>query len=182
MRFKPMPRYEQGAVFHDEPPSDSSPVGTLFVQPRVDTRDRRDVLLDDVLGPGFAVVCWNNNPRALLAPDVFERWKSLGANFVEVRPQTQLHWTGHDDPNVVIVGDRSGGLKAWFDAHTQSVLFLRPDRCIAGACIAQRATDTSVSLFKVLYLAQGGGKGATSSVLHVPQPATESSGTVAGTP
>ena len=66
MRFKPMPRYEQGAVFHDEPRSDTSPVGTLFVQPRVDTRDRVDVLLDDVLGSGFAVLCWNNNPRALL--------------------------------------------------------------------------------------------------------------------
>jgi 3-(3-hydroxy-phenyl)propionate hydroxylase len=184
MRFKPMPRYEQGAIFHDEPRSDASPVGTLFIQPRVDTRDGKDVLLDDVLGPGFAVLCWNNNPRALLG-DAFGRWKTLGARFVEARPLTQLHWSGHDDPDVVIVGDRSGGLKSWFDAHAESVLFLRPDRCIAGACIAQLASEVSTSLFKVLYLTQGGGSrsdGATGSVLYVPQPATEPSRTVAGSP
>ena len=34
MRFKPMPRYEQGAVVHPEPRGDS-PAGTLFVQPAV---------------------------------------------------------------------------------------------------------------------------------------------------
>lgn len=185
MRFKPMPRYEQGAVYHAEPRSETSPAGTLFVQPRVDTRDRQDVLLDDVLGAGFAVLCWNNNPRALLADDAFERWKALGARFIEARPLTQLHWTGHDDPDVVVVGDRSGGVKSWFDAHAESVLFLRPDRCIAGACIAQRAPETSAALFKVLYVTQGGGSrshGDTGSVLYVPQPATEPSRTVAGSP
>ncbi|BBU21211.1 bifunctional 3-(3-hydroxy-phenyl)propionate/3-hydroxycinnamic acid hydroxylase [Mycobacterium xenopi] len=186
MRFKPMPRYEHGAVFHSQPRSATSPVGTLFVQPRVDTRDAENVLLDDVLGPWFAVLCWSNNPRALLGNDAFERWKRLGAKFVVVRPMTQLHWTGHDDPDVVIVGDRTGALKSWFDAHTESVLFLRPDRCIAGACIAQRAPEVSASLFNVLYLTQGGGSrsdgGDSGSVLHVPQPATEPSRTVAGSP
>ena len=140
MRFKPMPRYEQGAVFHAEPRAESSPTGTLFIQPRVDTRETQNVLLDEVLGAGFAVLCWSNNPRALLGDEVFARWKALGAKFVAVRPMTQLRWTGHDDPDVVIVGDRTGALKSWFDAHTDSVLFLRPDRCIAGACIASAGT------------------------------------------
>ena len=182
MRFKPMPRYEQGAVFHAHPPTPTSPVGTLFIQPRVSTRDQADVMLDDVVGPGFAVLCWNNNPRALLSADAFARWKALGATFVEARPLTQLHWTGHDDPDVVIVGDSSGGLKGWFDTHAESVLFLRPDRCIAGACIAQRATDVSASLFRVLHLNREGGNRATGSLLHVSQPAAEPSGTVAGSP
>jgi 3-(3-hydroxy-phenyl)propionate hydroxylase len=182
MRFKPMPRYQQGAVFHAEAPSDTSPTGTLFIQPRVDTRDAQNVLLDEVLGPGFAVLCWSNNPRAFLGDEVFERWKAFGATFVAARPMTQLHWTGHDDPDVVIVGDQTGALKSWFDTHTDSVLFLRPDRCIAGACIAQHAPELSASLFKVLCLTQGGGHGATRPLLHVAQPATESSGTVAGTP
>ena len=93
----------------------------------------------------------------MLGDEAFARWKALGASFVAVRPMTQLHWTGHDDPDVVIVGDRTGALKAWFDAHTDSVLFLRPDRCIAGACIAQRAPELSASLFDVLTLTQGGG-------------------------
>jgi 3-(3-hydroxy-phenyl)propionate hydroxylase len=182
MRFKPMPRYDQGAVVHTEPGRADSPVGTLFIQPRVDTRTRQDVLLDDVLGNWLAVVCWNNNPRKILGDVAFDRWKALGARFFALRPSTQLHWEGHDDPDVVIVGDRDGGLKAWFDAHRESVLFLRPDRCIAGACIAQLAPELSARLFEALALKPGGGDlpSGTGSVLYVAQPAAESSGAVAG--
>ncbi|WP_104183903.1 bifunctional 3-(3-hydroxy-phenyl)propionate/3-hydroxycinnamic acid hydroxylase [Mycobacterium avium] len=182
MRFKPMPRYEHGAVVHANPGRADSPVGTLFIQPRVDTRDQQDVLLDDVLGPWFAVLCWNNNPRKILGETAFANWKALGARFSALRPATQLHWTGHDDPDVVVVGDRRGDLKSWFDIHAESVLFLRPDRCIAGACIAQRAPDLSAALFDALTLTPRGGdpQSGTGSVLYVAQPAPESSGAVAG--
>jgi len=189
MRFKPMPRYQQGAVYHGESPSPKSPTGTLFIQPRVDTRDAQSVLLDDVLGSGFAVLCWSNNLRAVLGEQAFHRWKALGARFVEVRPMTQLAWPGHDDDDVVVVGDRTGALKSWFDVYTDSVLFLRPDRCVAGACIAQRAPEVSAALFAALHLVsdlpKGGGSdphGAQSdrAVLHVAQSTVESSGTVTG--
>jgi 3-(3-hydroxy-phenyl)propionate hydroxylase len=173
-------------VFHSESRSDTSPTGTLFIQPRVDTRDKQNILLDDVLGTGFAVLCWSNNLRAVLGEKAFDRWKALGARFVEVRPMTQLRWTGHDDADVMIVGDRTGALKTWFDACTDSVLFVRPDRCIAGACIAQRASEISESLFDVLCLTQGGGsrsnEGDTGSLLYVPQPTTGPSRTVTGSP
>jgi 3-(3-hydroxy-phenyl)propionate hydroxylase len=118
---------------------------------------------------------------------IFARWKALGATFVAARPLTQLHWTGHDDPEVTIVGDRTGALKSFFDAHSESVLFLRPDRCIAGACIAQLAPELSSSLFDVLCLTQGGNdfhgpRETDGTVLHVAQPATESAGTVTRAP
>lgn len=182
MRFKPMPRYEHGAVVHNEPRRPDSPVGTLFIQPRVDTRTERNVLLDDVLGSWFAVLCWNNDPRKILGAQAFATWKSLGARFVALRPLSQLHWSGHDDPDVEIVGDRSGGIKAWFDVHQESVVFLRPDRCIAGACIAQLAPELSRSVFDALALTRQGGEveNATDSVLYVPQPAAESTGAAAG--
>ncbi|MBV9722185.1 MAG: bifunctional 3-(3-hydroxy-phenyl)propionate/3-hydroxycinnamic acid hydroxylase [Mycobacterium sp.] len=184
MRFKPMPRYEQGAIVHSvhsAPRRADSPVGTLFVQPRVDTRERQNVLLDDVLGGWFAVLCWNNNPREILGAAAFADWKALGATFVAARPLTQLHWTGHDDPDVVVVGDRDGDLKAWFDTHQESVLFLRPDRCIAGACLAQLAPELSASLVDALALIPGGNH-AASAVLYVPQPASESARAGAGPP
>ncbi len=181
MRFKPMPRYEQGAVVHSEPRSPSSAVGTLFIQPRVDTRDNQNVLLDDVIGPWFAFLCWSNNPRQLLGEKDFAAWKSLGAVFVALRPITQLHWTGHDDPDVIVVGDRTGALKGWFDAHEESVMFLRPDRCIAGACIAQRTPELSAALLDTLTLTPGGGTDATGALLYVTQPAAEPSRPVGGT-
>jgi 3-(3-hydroxy-phenyl)propionate hydroxylase len=182
MRFKPMPRYDHGAVVHDQPRRPDSPAGTLFIQPRVDTRTATDLRLDDVIGTGFAVLAWNNNPRSLLGEEAFARWKALGASFIAVRPSTQLHWTppgAEDDPAITIVGDRSGTLKSWFDRHTESVLFLRPDRCIAAACIAQRAPEVSTRLFDVLALtAEGGDRpDGTGPVLHVPQPAAESART-----
>ncbi|WP_234821474.1 bifunctional 3-(3-hydroxy-phenyl)propionate/3-hydroxycinnamic acid hydroxylase [Mycolicibacter virginiensis] len=182
MRFKPMPRYEQGAVVHDQPRRPDSPTGTLFIQPRVDTRSGTDLLLDDVIGTGFAVLAWNNNPRALLGEEAFARWTALGASFIAVRPSTQLHWTPSgqaDDPAITIVGDRTGALKAWFDRHSESVLFLRPDRCIAAACIAQRAPEVSARLFDVLAVTMQGGdrRDDTGPVLHVPQSTAESAGT-----
>lgn len=179
MRFKPMPRYEQGAVVHPNPRRGDSPVGTLFIQPRVNTREQTGVLFDDVLGTGFAVVCWNNNPRDLLGDDAFARWKALGARFLALRPLTQLHWEGHDDPDVVVVGDATGELKAWFDGHAESVLFLRPDRCVAGAGIAQLAPDLSAAVLDVLAVKQGGDSHHDARpVLHVAQPTAESAGTV----
>ena len=171
MRFKPMPRYDTGAVVHNESASAVPPAGTLFIQPAVDTRVAQNVLLDEILGTGFAVLAWNNNPRALLSVDTYTRWKTLGASFIEARPNTQLHWSGHDDPGVTIVGDRTGALKKFFDAHTESVLFLRPDRCIAAACIAQLCDGTSAQLFGVLHLTGGGEADvARRPVLHVAQP------------
>jgi 3-(3-hydroxy-phenyl)propionate hydroxylase len=189
MRFKPMPRYEQGAIAHLPaelaPPTAGDPTGTLFIQPRVDTRAARDVLLDDVIGPGFAVLAWNNDPRRLLGDAAFVRWKGLGASFIAARPGTQMHWTGHDDPEVTVVGDRTGALKSFFDGHAESVLFLRPDRCIAGACIAQLAPELSTALFAVLCPTQEGGgnhDGIDSTVLHVAQPAAESAGAITRAP
>jgi len=190
MRFKPMPRYDQGAIAHVEPRSATSPTGTLLIQPRVDTRAAQNILLDDVIGPGFAVLAWNNNPRKLLGDIAFARWKALGATFVSMRPLTQLQWTGHDDDEVTIVGDRAGALKAFFDGHAESVLFVRPDRCIAGACIAQLAPELSAALFDVLCLAKGGegthdgesNPDVAGAVLHVAQPTAESAGTVTRAP
>ena len=186
MRFKPMPRYDTGAVVHAvNPPGPGSAVGTLFIQPRVDTREQKDVLLDDVIGPGFAVLCWNNDPRRLLGPEEFERWKALGAKFIALRSQTQLSWDGPagPDPDVIVVGDRTGALKKFFDTQTDSVLFLRPDRCIAGACIAQRTPELSADLVRALDLTGNTPKGGEShgeprTVLHVAQPTAEPSGTV----
>lgn len=153
MRFKPMPRYETGAVVHSARSSGTrSAVGTLFVQPRVALRDGTSKRLDDVLGTGLSVLAWGNSPSNILDKDVADDWLSLGAKFVAVRPMPQLHWSDDEDANVTVVGDVDGTLRAWFDTHNDSVLFIRPDRCIAGACIAQDADTLSEQLLEALAL------------------------------
>lgn len=170
MRFKPMPRYDRGAVVHGWSRSPNSAVGTLFIQPWVATRVRPEVLLDETLGPWFAVLCWNNQPRKVLGDTEFAYWKALGARFVEARPATQLHWTGHDDPDVLVIGDHTGALKKWFDGQLDSVLFLRPDRFVAGSCIAQHAPELGAALRKTLTLTPGG-TDAAGRMLRLAQPA-----------
>jgi 3-(3-hydroxy-phenyl)propionate hydroxylase len=156
MRFKPMPRYTEGAVTYLHTDADGdAPVGRQFIQPRVDTRAGTDLLLDDVIGPWFAVLCWNNDPLAVLGAEA-QRWIALGARLIELRPSSQLRWPGTDSPYVEVVGDRTGALKRWFDGQASSVLFLRPDRFVAGACVAQRAPEVSRAVAAALSLTDGG--------------------------
>ncbi|MFE6921882.1 bifunctional 3-(3-hydroxy-phenyl)propionate/3-hydroxycinnamic acid hydroxylase [Nocardia sp. NPDC057663] len=169
MKFKPMPRYDRGAVVHRWSRSEPSPVGTLFVQPVVRTRTRPEVLLDDVLGPWFAVLCWNNDPRAVLGDEVFARWKSFGARFVAARPVAQLPWAEQDHDDVTLVGDRTGALKRWFDGQADSVLFLRPDRVVAGSSIAQFAPELGAELLDT-FAPTPGGPDAAGRVLRLAQP------------
>jgi 3-(3-hydroxy-phenyl)propionate hydroxylase len=154
MRFKPMPRYARGAITEVHA-ADEGVVGRQFIQPRVDTREAAGVPLDAVTGPWFSVLCWNNDPRAVLG-DEAARWLDLGARLIELRPEPQLRWTGSDHPDVEVVGDSTGALKRWFDGQNSSVLFLRPDRFVAAACVAQHAPETSRALSEALALTDGG--------------------------
>src|SRR3546814_8544874 len=64
MKFKPMPRYRHGALVYPNGVDLKSPVGTMFVQPRVlQTPAAAPVRLDDVLGDSFAILCWGINPH-----------------------------------------------------------------------------------------------------------------------
>jgi len=128
MRYKPMPRYTEGAVV----PGGGPGVGRLFPQPTVVTRDGATLPLDEVTGPWFSVLTWSTNPRAHLDEDASRFWKELGAHMVIVRPTTQLHWPEPGEEEVTVVGDATGALKSWFDGQTGSVVVLRPDRFIGA--------------------------------------------------
>ena len=143
MRFKPMPTMENGALTRVGSLSNPTPVGRLFIQPTVTTRARQSLRLDDALGPWFALIAWNNDPRAILDDDARRRLKRAGVRLVTARPAVQLSWeeaepTGDD---VLIVGDVDGSLKRWFDAHAESVVLIRPDRIVGGASSAYAASD-----------------------------------------
>jgi 3-(3-hydroxy-phenyl)propionate hydroxylase len=142
MRFKPMPLMTAGALTTAGSVSDPSPVGRLFIQPTVSTRAAASVKLDDALGPWFALIAWNNNPREILDDDARRRLERAGARLVTARPAVQLNWAESElADDVLIVGDLDGALKRWFDGHRESVLLLRPDRIVGGASQAYAASD-----------------------------------------
>ena len=143
MRFKPMPTMENGALTRVGSLSNPTPVGRLFIQPTVTTRARQSLKLDDALGPWFALIAWNNDPRAILDDDARRRLERAGVRLVAARPAVQLSWEEAEsgDDSVLIVGDVDGSLKRWFDAHAESVVLVRPDRIVGGASSAYAASD-----------------------------------------
>jgi 3-(3-hydroxy-phenyl)propionate hydroxylase len=131
-----------GALTRVGSTSNPSPVGRLFIQPTVATRGAPSIRLDDALGPWFALVAWNNDPRAILDDDALARLARNNVRLVTARPAVQLHWDeGDADDSILVVGDLDGSLKRWFDARSESVLLLRPDRIVAGGSPAYGASD-----------------------------------------
>ncbi|KSZ57751.1 3-(3-hydroxyphenyl)propionate hydroxylase [Rhodococcus pyridinivorans KG-16] len=174
MRFKPMPRYHRG-VLADPTTCESgrarprissrlvpvrtanstiSPVGVQFPQPRVNCRTGENVLLDDAIGNWWTVLVWGNDPTDLLPQESIDKLSALGARLVAVVPETQRQWVERTaDPQVLVLGDHTGRVKKWFDDRPTPIVFLRPDRFVAGACLAQDAPATLDAILAAMHFA-----------------------------
>ncbi|CAN5288988.1 bifunctional 3-(3-hydroxy-phenyl)propionate/3-hydroxycinnamic acid hydroxylase [soil metagenome] len=160
MKYKPMPRYHRGAIVDVDTmtPGRSSatiasktvanrsanthvsPVGTQFIQPFVDGLGRKNVLLDDLIGPGWAVISWGVNPERLFSETELEALERLGAKLISVRPVTQVQNEPPTRENAFVVADVTGELKLWFDNRPTPLVFLRPDRFVAAAGVNATAS------------------------------------------
>jgi 3-(3-hydroxy-phenyl)propionate hydroxylase len=160
MRFRPQPRYTHG-VLADQSSLEAgtsrlelvarsipflqtadkrSSVGVQFPQPRVTTKDGGDLRLDDVTGRWWTLLLWINDPYGALPQRTLDQLAALGARLVTVVPENQRPWCEeHFRDDVVVVGDHTGRIKTWFDTRPVGAVLLRPDRFIAGACLAQQA-------------------------------------------
>lgn len=173
MKFKPMPRYERGAVVDQgtlEPGvarrkasserraklvasrvavNKNSPVGAQFIQPKV-RYDGKDLLLDDAIGQGFAVISWGVDPARLFSEAQVDQLREVGARlFCAVSP-TQVDWAAEycAGGGTEVISDTDGALKNWFDQHCVGTVFVRPDRFVAATCLngdTSRAWDALVS-------------------------------------
>ncbi|HEY6831216.1 MAG TPA: bifunctional 3-(3-hydroxy-phenyl)propionate/3-hydroxycinnamic acid hydroxylase [Pseudolabrys sp.] len=131
MKFKPPPRFAKGFIVPDGENARRTLVGRMFPQPRVRTADGRDVLLDEALGPGFALLV--RGPRAELALPTLNTapFAALAARIVLMRPEggardappgiTVVHDVGPPSPRIAELSDH--------------IILLRPDRYVA-ACMA----------------------------------------------
>lgn len=172
MKYKPMPRYSEGVVVDGSTfsPGTSggrlsrlvtavtsastkvSPVGTQFPQPRVRTADGQTVLLDEVLGLGWAVVINGSTPEEVFGPADLRTLRRIGARLVTVRPVTQAGVRPSALPGAQVVADVDGTLKRWFDQRPASVVFLRPDRFVGAAGLTQDAPRALAALAVAMHL------------------------------
>ncbi|MEO6320353.1 MAG: bifunctional 3-(3-hydroxy-phenyl)propionate/3-hydroxycinnamic acid hydroxylase [Polaromonas sp.] len=196
MRFKPMPRYENGVVLHhtatgnqgskgllgglidrsgDTPlgrlfglmaekkesllgrlvhgleAPEPSPVGRMFIQPRITTAQGETQRLDDVIGLHFSIIAWGTDPSYGMSDDARAFWQRLGARFIRVMPANQLGYTSPTRDGVLTVGDTQGRLKDWFGAQTKSIAFVRPDRFVAALASPQEVTAVTEQLARLLH-------------------------------
>lgn len=135
MRFKPMPQYSRGALI--VPSEKGSPVGKMFIQPKVLTDTGATVLLDEVIGENFAIIAWGCDPTWGLTAAQIAQWTTLGTRFIQVLPDVQLRAPSDAGNDVIRVGDSTGRLREWFARGSSSIALLRPDRFLAGLATPQ---------------------------------------------
>ncbi|MFD5121367.1 bifunctional 3-(3-hydroxy-phenyl)propionate/3-hydroxycinnamic acid hydroxylase [Streptomyces sp. NPDC058385] len=172
LRFKPMPRYATGVVVDQatltpgmaraglkrgaelapfiDSPGELSPVGLQFIQPRVNTADATNVLLDDVTGDWWTLATWGTDPTAYLTDADLALVRRHRINLVSFMPETQRPWAeqryaGSAAP-VTVVGDSTGALKDWFDVRACGLVILRPDHFVAAASLTRQASQALAAL------------------------------------
>jgi 3-(3-hydroxy-phenyl)propionate hydroxylase len=127
-RFKPTARFTRGAVAPPEQDRGGL-VGRMLPQPTVLTADGTLARLDDVLGPGFALVAVSPGTPSPWPPAA-EVWPQLGARFVEVLLDDRS--PRRHDGRVATVADADGTLTRVLDRVRGRVVLVRPDRFVAA--------------------------------------------------
>ena len=136
-----MPFYEDGVVVHDRALGKTSPVGRMFIQPKVRTCEGDVKLLDEVLGKGFTLLAWGADPNYWLTPRSRAILKALDARIVTAKPVVQIHRSVDMTDNTEVIGDEQMRLKEWFGKHPGSIVVLRPDRFVAGLCFPVKVNE-----------------------------------------
>lgn len=117
-------------------------VGTYFIQPLVRQRSGEVVMLDDVLGNGFAIVGCQLSP--------FNSETNDGAvpfQFVRVVLQPDAL---EEAEETTAVYDEEGVLEAWFADTGVDFVVIRPDRYVFGGYTAQSAGQIMKELEEAL--------------------------------
>jgi 3-(3-hydroxy-phenyl)propionate hydroxylase len=134
LRFKPMPRFEQGVVVHDPSLGKKSAVGRIFIQPRVTLTSGETMRLDDAIGNRFAVITWAADAGHWLDGKTRSVLDRLDAKVVTIRPMEQLSAVTDLASDTLLLGDSDGILKIWFGRQPRMTVIVRPDRIIAATC------------------------------------------------
>ena len=150
MRFKPMPQYHDGVLIQNK--LKNSPVGKMFIQPKVELVSGEQVLLDEIIGNDFAILAWGVDPQWGLSETSLQQWKKFGVKFIQVLPAVQLQNEKRKQyDGVICVGDIGTDIRTWFGRTNDSMVILRPDRFVAALAIPQSVDQISQALFSKLH-------------------------------
>ncbi len=134
MRFKPMPRFSDGMVLNNPDPRKAQAVGRMFIQPCVEAADGGVKRLDDVLGPGFALLCWQDDlaARDAAVPDLLARLGARAVVAARSRSVQAMALAARTGPGAEAVQDHENALHFWFQRTGADWVLLRPDRYVGA--------------------------------------------------
>jgi 3-(3-hydroxy-phenyl)propionate hydroxylase len=123
-RLKPQPRYKKGFLHFDGTRESKAIVGMMLPQPEVKTPQGKKVLLDNVLGTGFALLRRHDNPEEAFASLKAGIWQRLGVRFVSTE----------NEIDKILLNERN------------LFILVRPDRYIYGVFREENADAFAATL------------------------------------
>jgi 3-(3-hydroxy-phenyl)propionate hydroxylase len=148
MKYKPQPRFKAGFMVADGRSARKTLVGRLLPQPRVIAQNHRQLLLDDVLGPGFALLVRTADPEASLAALRQPVWNELGALRIAILPAGTEPFALKQGG--ISVAECDEDFAAALGLDSASVILLRPDRYVA-ACFPLAEADRAARDVRLLH-------------------------------
>jgi len=146
--FRPEASFRGGLVASDRQQQSRAARGKLFIQPKVRTTNEESVLLDEVLGHGFAVLGLEVDPRCVITTESQAFWQNLSTRFVRIIGVTE---EPRPVEGLAVVADLESKLAAWFDRFQVNLVVLRPDRYVFAVFSANAAHDAAQELRRSLF-------------------------------
>jgi len=143
LKFKPKPRFFEG-FFVPAPATAMLPAGQLLPQHWVELPDGKRVRLDEVLGHGFATLCWAD------APDHQGHTAELELRQVRVLRQSEDFLPAMLEPHAIVIRDCEGILGAILDAAGADGVLLRPDRYVLAYWLRGSTASETISILELL--------------------------------
>lgn len=114
------------ALRHGLIDADAIGAGTLFVQPRIQVQDGREVLMDDAISNDFLIVA--SDPAILdIDSRLAERWSRIGGLMLVVGDEAPAK------DGVTALCEIDGMIAGWLRRMGAAAVIVRPDRYIYGA-------------------------------------------------
>jgi len=148
MRFKPEPSAAEGLFLKEQRTPEAAAIGRMFPQPRVVAPSGQRVLLDEVLGNGFALLTFNGRPAQAFAEFSQPLWSSLGARRICVADGVADSASDAD----AIIGDVNGMLTGEFAQRRPITYLIRPDRYVAACILPGQAEAAARAVAELLDL------------------------------
>ncbi|PIT80384.1 bifunctional 3-(3-hydroxy-phenyl)propionate/3-hydroxycinnamic acid hydroxylase [Limnohabitans sp. JirII-31] len=149
LKFKPKPRFFEGFFARWDIPEAKIPSGQLMTQPLMELPNGQTLLLDDLLGTGYAVLQWADAPELPLPA-------GMQARVVRVIRHADDFLPASTAAHALCVRDVQHELAAVLDSAQAQAVVLRPDRYVLAYVGQDRhqACGTIAQIFHSVYPSQ----------------------------